>query len=85
MTKTVSCVTEESGFDSRLGQRTFLQRVRKICGTQPAYYSTVIRARLWCEVDLLPPSSAEGKNESYYMPVFHVLSRLAQGQLYIYL
>jgi len=78
MTKTVGWVTEESGFDSQLGQRTF-------CGTQPAFYSTVIRARLWCEVDLLPPSSAEGNNECCYMPIPHVLSRLAQGQLYIYL
>jgi len=74
VTKIVGWMTEESGLDSQLWQRTSLQRVQTICGTESSFYSTRIRARLGCEADLLPPSSAEGKNESYYMSSPHVLS-----------
>jgi len=62
VTKIVGWLTEESGFDSQLGQRTSLQRVHSFCGTHPFFYSTGIRARQGCVADHLPPSTAEGKN-----------------------
>jgi len=62
VTKILGCMTEESGFDSQLGQRTSFQRVCTVCGTHPSFYSSGIRARLRCEADHLPPSVAEGKN-----------------------
>jgi hypothetical protein len=73
--KAMDRTTEESGFDSRWGQESFLMSITSTAVLEPTQPPALGVKRQGPEADYSSPSSAEAQNCGAVTPFLHVSSR----------